>query len=182
MQRACKFFLCLDMVWASESAIFLNEPGHNVFAFFLAILLKYVCLFQQFNLKFFFVKCLRVLALIDDTTLGVKLTYGRLHQLSTMQGLFCHVVAACSSIRNTRLFFLSNLVHRCHRLQNTSSENSLQRGHTKVRSHIVKFPHVIPILRFTYYIYKPVYANESSKYASQLANSVRPKKKHSAEN
>ena len=33
-------------------------------------------------------KCLRVLALIDDTSLGVKQTYGRLHQLSTRLGLF----------------------------------------------------------------------------------------------
>ena len=58
-----------------------------------------------------------------------------------------------------------------------TARNSPQRGHTKVKSHTAKLPHALFLLRFTHYIYKPVYANESSKYASQLANSVRPEKK-----
>ena len=49
---------------------------------------------------------------------------------------------------------------------------------TQKLSHIQQNYHMrFFLLRFTYYIYKPVYANESSKYASQLANSVRPEKK-----
>ena len=47
---------------------------------------------------------------------------------------------------------------------------------TQKLSHIQQNYHMRFLLRFTNYIYKPVYANESSKYASQLANSVRPKK------
>ena len=48
---------------------------------------------------------------------------------------------------------------------------------TQKLSHIQQNYHMrFFLLRFTYYIYKLVYANESSKYASQLANSVRPKK------
>ena len=82
-----------------------------------------------------------------------------------------HTVVFCQAL------FIVVIVSKTH-----TARNSPQRGHTKVRSHTVKFPHVIPILRFTYYIYKPVYANESSKYASQLANSVRPKKMYSAGN
>ena len=49
---------------------------------------------------------------------------------------------------------------------------------TQKLSHIQQNYHMRSfLLRFTHYIYKPVYANESSKYASQLANSVRPEKK-----